>query len=157
MKLGVHGKPFGEELVSDISDFLNTALQNGELFISESFNRSLLQHNIKVQANSFRLVDEPGDLNAFITFGGDGTILEAVAHIAAKETPVLGINTGRLGFLSETSSDQMAAAFSLFLKKRFSIDKRMMLHLETSSDVFDIHLERLDLLQHRVEARFDER
>ena len=139
MKLGIHGKSFDKEQKPAIYKFLHRASESSELFISEKFVAALAVHGIDIPNTTFRVTDDPRELDALVTFGGDGTILEAVAHIAEAEIPILGINTGRLGFLSETSGDKMDHAYDLFFDGRFTLDKRMLLRLETSSEVFPDH------------------
>ena len=53
------------------------------------------------------------DFNAdmALSIGGDGTFLRAASRVGKKEIPILGINTGRLGFLADISPDQMEEAF----------------------------------------------
>ena len=51
-----------------------------------------------------------------ISVGGDGTLLEAVTHVGALETPILGINMGRLGFLATTARDRISNAIEALHK-----------------------------------------
>ena len=63
---------------------------------------------------------------AFI-IGGDGTILKSARFFAKSETPVFGINLGRLGFLSQAPRGELFEAVEKILEEKFYIDERIML------------------------------
>ncbi len=62
--------------------------------------------------------------------GGDGTILHVAKFYAMSQTPVLGINLGRLGFLSQVNTDKIQYAVDCVYKNKFNIEKRIMLQSE---------------------------
>jgi len=59
--------------------------------------------------------------------GGDGTILRVAKFFAPYETPVFGLNIGRLGFLSQTNEQDVSYAIDKILKNEFKVEKRLML------------------------------
>lgn len=65
-----------------------------------------------------------------VVFGGDGTILGAARGAAKTKTPVLGINFGRLGFLTEAEVDDCRAAADALLSGDYTVEERMMLRAE---------------------------
>ena len=67
------------------------------------------------------------DCTFAIVLGGDGTILKTSRYYAPYNVPVLGINLGRLGFLSQAKSTQIEDAIGSVLKGSFKIENRMML------------------------------
>ena len=71
-----------------------------------------------------------------ICLGGDGTILDALTYVRDFEVPLLGINIGRLGFLSPVSTEEIEEALTLFFSGQYSIDKRSLLTLKKEEDVF---------------------
>jgi NAD+ kinase len=68
----------------------------------------------------------PADFAA--VFGGDGTVLGAARKFAGHGIPVLSINLGKLGFLSETTAEEARAVLTDVLEGRFRVVERMMLH-----------------------------
>lgn len=60
-------------------------------------------------------------------FGGDGTLLDASHEMVRYETPILGVNTGGLGFLTETTIDEVRASFERILAGEHEVHHRMML------------------------------
>ena len=67
-----------------------------------------------------------------LSIGGDGTFLNTAARIGRKQIPVLGINTGRLGFLADVSSEEIIPSLDAILANHFSIEERTLLLVETS-------------------------
>ncbi len=63
---------------------------------------------------------------AFV-IGGDGTILKAARFYSEFETPIFGINLGRLGFLSQASGENLESSVKKILSGDFKVEKRMML------------------------------
>ena len=70
------------------------------------------------------------DTDMLISIGGDGTFLSSAALVGDSGIPVLGMNLGRLGFLSENGPEQVAEAV---LKGGYEIEDRTLLHVETSA------------------------
>ena len=71
-----------------------------------------------------------GDVDVVFVFGGDGTVLRALSRFSQFDVPVLGINLGRLGFLLEIQMQELAQALDMLVAGDFSIERRMMLHVE---------------------------
>ena len=67
-----------------------------------------------------------------LSIGGDGTFLNTAARIGRKQIPILGINTGRLGFLADVSPEEILPALDAILAKKYSIQERTLLYVETS-------------------------
>jgi NAD+ kinase len=71
-----------------------------------------------------------------ISLGGDGTILEAITFIKSSQTPILGINFGRLGFLANVSKEQIHTAIDVVRKGKYLIDKRTIIELNSNKNIF---------------------
>lgn len=67
-----------------------------------------------------------------LSIGGDGTFLNTAARIGRKQIPILGINTGRLGFLADVSSEDIIPALDAILSNHFRVEERTLLFVETS-------------------------
>jgi NAD+ kinase len=68
-----------------------------------------------------------GDVDAAIVLGGDGTMLAAARALAPKGVPLLGLNLGKLGFLSETGAEECRDVLTDVLEGRYTLVERMML------------------------------
>jgi len=71
-----------------------------------------------------------------ISIGGDGTILDTVPFVRDSGIPILGINLGRLGFLSSISKSEISTAIESVLKGEYTVEKRALLKLQQPTDIF---------------------
>src|SRR6266498_3199139 len=76
----------------------------------------------------------PGRADVFAVFGGDGTLLYAARLAAGSATPILGINLGSLGFLTEVKLEEMKPAFDALLSGNYYLEDRMLLKVEVFRD-----------------------
>ena len=106
-----------------------------EVFIDREFHRFLREE----QCLSFEpagIIDNPDGLGIemAISLGGDGTFLKAARCIGATGIPIVGINTGRLGFLADVSADEMDTFFAQLHEGRYTIRERSLLELIVGDD-----------------------
>lgn len=73
---------------------------------------------------------EAAGLDLLVTLGGDGSILRAARMGCEKSVPVLGVNMGRLGFLTELEPEQWSEAVPRLVAEDYWIEERMMLYAE---------------------------
>jgi NAD+ kinase len=78
----------------------------------------------------------PEDLDLLISIGGDGTMLESVVYAVAADIPVVGINSGRLGFLVQVSDDTLQSAMAEILSGRHSVENRTLIEVTSTSERF---------------------
>lgn len=83
---------------------------------------------------SFMVEDIEADAQAqkpdvLIVLGGDGTILRAVDYCAAHDIPILGINLGRVGFLTELDPESAQEMLSAFARDAYTLEKRMLMQV----------------------------
>lgn len=69
----------------------------------------------------------PGEIDALITLGGDGTLLRGARFVGSSGVPVLGINLGKLGFLTACGHDTFTEAFAGFDNREYRVEPRMVL------------------------------
>ena len=69
-----------------------------------------------------------------LVIGGDGTLLDATTLVEGTDIPIIGLNTGRLGFLANITRDEAPMALKSILKGDYTIDERNVLEAQTSSD-----------------------
>jgi NAD+ kinase len=137
MKIAIHGKEFNRvaaPLIARIFDILTQ--KNATLYVSSKFGEYLKPPLTKEKFNVYHPGDSLDEIELFISIGGDGTLLESVTHIGKLEIPILGINTGRLGFLATISKEETETALQKFFQGAFILDKRALLKLETNKDIF---------------------
>lgn len=139
MKIGIHGKNFNEDTRTFIADVFEHLLENEvEIYLSEEFDTLIKAASIK--SDELKVYNEASDLSFldfFFTLGGDGTLLEAVTHVGRSQVPILGVNTGRLGFLATTAKRDFKEAFSALKESRYSFDERTLIRLESNTSLFN--------------------
>jgi NAD+ kinase len=99
-------------------------------FLKEEFNFNL---NIKT-FKDFNCIS--GKVDFMISLGGDGTILETLAFVRDSGIPVLGVNTGRLGFLASVYKEDFGNAIDCLINGKFKLDKRSIIELVTDEKLF---------------------
>jgi NAD+ kinase len=138
MNVGIHGRDFQQKSNRFIEKLLDVlASYKATISVSSKF----LKHVHSPKINSYKLkVFEAGDslkaLDFFISLGGDGTLLESVTYIGKAEVPILGINTGRLGFLATVSREDVEKALENIFKGNYKIDARTVLKLVSDPVLF---------------------
>ena len=80
--------------------------------------------------------DLTSEIDFMISLGGDGTLLNTITLVRNKKIPVVGINFGRLGFLASIGRTEMVEAVKALALRSFIIDKRALIHLDSSLPLF---------------------
>jgi len=73
--------------------------------------------------------DIPDKTDLVVVLGGDGTLISVARLIGAHEVPILGVNLGSLGFLTEITLDELCASVDRYLSGDYKISDRIMLHV----------------------------
>lgn len=139
MKVAVYGKQFQQEVAPFVHElFLELEKENMEVLVYEPFYDFLSkQINLNLFLGTYNTYEELKDnIDLFISVGGDGTILDATTIIRDTGIPIIGVNTGRLGFLADIAKDQIPTTIKQLVNKQFSIDQRTLLSLETTNPIF---------------------
>ncbi len=105
-----------------------------DVVVSEVFAKN--SEGLAKYAKTATIDNITSDIDAIFSLGGDGTMLDTLAMVGRNQTPILGINTGRLGFLATIAKDQIEHAMDLFLGGKYSIDLRTLICLETKENLF---------------------
>lgn len=113
----------------------------------------ILHENIKQEVSGETTGDhffrQKSDLQSFgcevlISLGGDGTLLDTLSLVGDSGIPVMGINTGRLGFLANIPEAKFEAAIKELVNNNYRIEERSLLNLETNKPVFKENLQALN-------------
>ena len=139
MKVAIYGKKINK----NISEyFLNTLAVIEKLgwtaVLEADINTSLIAKcGLKDSYQTFSsFADIKSGIDLFISLGGDGTFLKSVGYIRDSGVPILGINTGRLGFLSNISKDDIAVTLEAIDLKKYDFQLRSLLRVNTPEDIF---------------------
>jgi NAD+ kinase len=138
VKVAIYSRELPEKHFDFVQELLNKLLSsNIEVFIFSHFYNFLTNkidlHSSVQQFSSH--VDLVG-IDFLFSLGGDGTLLETTTLVREKEIPVMGINTGRLGFLSTIATNEIDFAIDSLKKGDFYLDTRTLLSLEMDENPF---------------------
>jgi NAD+ kinase len=139
MKIAIHGRPFNDDTIPYIQDMLyHLEKTNIEIQIYSQFKSFLDKKGIKIPRHeTYVLREDLFEADFILSIGGDGTLLETVTYSAEKEIPVLGINTGRLGFLATTPREKTKEAINDLINGVYNLHERTLIKLVSDSDLFN--------------------
>mgnify|MGYP000583800958 CR=1 FL=1 len=140
-KIAIYGQSYSISAEKEIQILLDVLQENNiECYIEKQFYDLLIEGNIlKSEYHTFsHFSDLDATFEVMFTLGGDGTMLRAVTYIRDLGIPVLGINTGRLGFLAIINKKAIRESVALILKGEFSIQERTLLSVKTSPESKEI-------------------
>lgn len=139
MKIAIYGRvlhdqdvPYVRELISCLQDY-NIDIKFHETFFK--YLKKSIELPSKFELFSDR--EDLGEVNMLISVGGDGTLLDVVTIVAQSNIPVIGINTGRLGFLSSINKNQIPAVVKSIVEGKYTIEERSLLTLSSNINLFE--------------------
>lgn len=130
MKFAIFGQNYQENTENVITEVLKILEKNNiGIVIEKKFSESF-----KISSQGYETFSSHTELNSnidiFISIGGDGTILRAVTYVRDKNIPIVGINTGRLGFLATVQIENIETYLLKIINKEYTISKRQLLNLQ---------------------------
>lgn len=138
MKIALHGLALKAEYCSHIERlFQELHRHHIQVVVTEPLFRTL--KSVGIDSLAYPLVEVSKELDAVdfvISIGGDGTLLDSVALIGSKEIPVLGLNTGRLGFLATVATDRIREAIDHLATGNFQLESRALISLQSNRRLF---------------------
>ena len=122
-KIGIIAKPFGVEVKKIIGDLLKwlTEKEKETYLDSETASRFLDQSSL------FKVPFIPHEMDLVVVLGGDGTLLSVARLIEGHRVPILGVNLGGLGFLTEINIEDLYPTLEKIFQNEFLVDERIML------------------------------
>lgn len=139
MRIALYGNPFDASKAKYIQHLVHKLEQENISISIENQFFDFLEEIItfKKAVSSFDNYQELKEsADVLLSIGGDGTLLNTITLVRDSGIPVLGINTGRLGFISSISTDQIDSAINQLLKGNYDIQERTLLQLESENNLF---------------------
>ena len=135
MKIGIYGQFYhqdSEVYIQCILDVLQD--KNVDIVVEDAFLKSIQKHKdiskSYSKVSSFKEIDDSYDF--FLSIGGDGTILKSVTYVKDLGIPIIGINTGRLGFLATIQKEKITESLHQILNGNYVLSERSLLSIYTS-------------------------
>jgi NAD+ kinase len=157
-RAGIFGKNFDPGMTPTMQALVDSLHDHGislafyHEFLSDCHPCLRLPHSFQVFSDYQELIQFKPDI--LFSVGGDGTLLQTITLVRDSGIPVLGINTGRMGFLSNTPTGRLNQAIDLLFRGNYSLDKRSLLRLESREGLFgDVNFGLNEFSVHGVGAR----
>lgn len=133
MKIAIYGSRRQHQAAESIGSFLDVLRRRG---ITAVMHPKLLAHLREIAPGILDGVEEaqtPDGADLVVCLGGDGSFLRTALWVGERGIPVVGVNTGHLGFLAAISLDELPSLPSMIEDNRFRVERRSLLKLESPS------------------------
>lgn len=156
MRIAIFGKRFGDLFFERCGGLFNALAVSGiDVFIYKPFYDFLVQ-SVSITpkvAGFYSSHSDLPDADMLFSIGGDGTFLDAVTMVRNRNIPIVGINTGRLGFLADIAMEEIPAALNEILEGRYVLRTLDLLKLETDHPCFgDLNFALNELAVHKRDS-----
>ena len=140
MRIALFGKAFGSDYDDLMRDVLHVLKESSvDVFIYEPFMKDIT-HCFE-NTGDYKLFksndDIRNDVDVLFSFGGDGTMLDSLPIVRDSGLPVLGINTGNLGFLASVSPVETNDAVKKIIEGNYEIESRSLIQIKDSDNMFN--------------------
>lgn len=155
MKIGLFAKQINQNQTEIVDEIFKVLRQyNIQLWIHKGMMRGItdLCPSVLNDISLIKTDTPPNDLDFMLSVGGDGTFLDAFAFMELKPVPLVGFNTGRLGFLADISPGKMETAIAKLVDSKYITESKIVLKSTLSNDqginfpyaINDITIHKLD-------------
>jgi len=139
MKVAVYSRVMDDDQRQDFRSFFDEL--NAQKIKPVIFHSFYKQIKDKIEFSSdlevFHQAEEISTgIQAIISLGGDGTLLDTVTLVRGHNVPIMGINFGRLGFLASIGLSEVKTAIKALVNHSFVVDKRTLIHLDSNLPLF---------------------
>lgn len=137
MKIAIYAQIYESETLDYVVELLDECKNVGaEVYIESDFYAQLSASRQIANYSTFdREVGLDPSFEMFVSFGGDGTILRAITYIRDLGIPIVGVNTGRLGFLSTLKKEEVRRVVTEFVSGAYSIVERTLVEVNADFDI----------------------
>lgn len=130
MKFALFGNTYQTKKSAHAKQLLALLAKRGaEVTINKEFHQFLIEQQGLDLSRVTAFEGDKFEADMVISLGGDGTFLKAASKVGKREIPILGINTGRLGFLADTSPNEMEEVFKDIYCGNYKVASRSVLKL----------------------------
>lgn len=132
-KIAIYGSRSQSEALGDLPGLFAFLSRSGfKIFLHSKFAEYLQAHKVDIY-DSIPVEHLPGEVSLVISLGGDGTFLRAARWIGNKEIPILGVNTGHLGYLASCGIKDAESMLRDVCQGNIQIEKRMLVEISSEA------------------------
>ena len=133
MNIALHGKNLSKKKLLILETIIENIKHNDiNVFTSNELKENLTKKNSILRKIKSYNPNKLKKCKYILSFGGDGTLLDTVTHIYNLSIPILGINIGKLGFLSTFDIKQIDKTIKMIKKNKLNIDKRSLITVNSN-------------------------
>tara|TARA_Y100000746_G_scaffold7685_1_gene6920 strand:- start:1165 stop:2040 length:876 start_codon:yes stop_codon:yes gene_type:complete len=133
MNIALHGKNLSKKKLLILEKIIENIKNNDiNVFTSNELKENLTKKNSILRKIKSYNPNKLKKCKYILSFGGDGTLLDTVTHIYNLSIPILGINIGKLGFLSTFDIKQIDKTIKMIKKNKLNIDKRSLITVNSN-------------------------
>lgn len=156
LKFALFGNVYQERKCAAVQKFLSIATERqASLAISENFLQ-FLRDGMQISLPECEVItDDDFTADYVVCMGGDGTFLDVASRVGSKNIPIIGINTGRLGFLASFSPEHIEQLMNNIYTGQFDIENRSLLHItcdEVDMGPYPYALNEIAILKHDISS-----
>lgn len=156
LKFALFGNVYQERKSAAVQKFFAIASERkAEIAMPELFHQ-FLTNNLKINVPTCEIIkNNQFEADYVVCMGGDGTFLDVASRVADKEIPIVGINTGRLGFLASFSPDHIEATIADLYEGNFDVEQHSVLNIscdEMELKDYPFALNEIAILKHDISS-----
>lgn len=138
MNIALYGKTLNDAVVPNVRTIFQKLEKLGATVVIEEKYNKFVSEKIKFDKphKTFSSHHDLKNIDVLISIGGDGSLLDTLMYVRNSGIPILGINTGRLGFLASVAKEDIEKALEMLFQKKYVLDKRSLLRLESKNNLF---------------------
>lgn len=165
MKVALIGNTYQAEKSRYLMTIIEQLRKHGVKIIVERNFLTFITSELGFETNDMEAFDEcEFEADLCISIGGDGTFLKAASYVEGKQIPILGINTGHLGFLADVLPDEIDEACECICRGDYIVESRGVIEVRRNGELFSHHpyaLNEVAVLKHDnssligIEAKID--
>ncbi len=140
MKIAIYGRPVNLNQIELAEILIKLLRQSSHTVVLHADYAEFLKQHLPLENNLTVFTDNAeisSEIDFLFSIGGDGTLLDTVSLVKDSKIPVVGVNAGRLGFLSSVSRDNLEFAIDSLAKGHYSTDARTLLRVESNFPIFE--------------------
>ena len=156
IKFALFGNIYQERKSAAVQKFLTLATERqATIAMPYQFHQFLIE-NLRIEVPECEIINDNNFTADFVVcMGGDGTFLDVASRVGDKEIPIIGVNTGRLGFLASFSPDKLEETINDIYSDRFGIEAHSVLHIscdELDLEGYPFALNEIAILKHDISS-----
>ena len=139
MNIAIYGRPVIGSQIEFVENVLSLLSANKCNVVVHRTYYEYLKQNLSINKYHFfeRYEDLKGKTDFLFSIGGDGTLLDTILLVKDSNIPIVGVNAGRLGFLSSVSKENLSLAVESIMKGHYNTEARTLLRLESNYPLFE--------------------